>query len=139
MNTETIEIAKRQVRTLAILHYVWGGISITGGIALIVIYFSLGVGMMIGAGTMSGEEQVVMGILAGSFVIVAVLGATFIFAFAILSMISATSMLKRKNRIFSIVVAGIECASPPLGVLLGVFTIVILSKPEVRELYNQKA
>ena len=136
MEQSSIETAQRQLRTLAILHYIWGGLNIAGGIALIIIYTSVGIGM-VAAGAIHGEpDQIALGIFAGVFIMFAFTLGFFIIASAVLSIVSASLMLKRKNRVFSIVIAGTECANAPLGVLLGVFTIVILSKPELRELYN---
>jgi hypothetical protein len=36
---------------------------------------------------------------------------------------------------FSLVIAGVNCASFPLGTLLGVFTFIVLLRASVRSLY----
>jgi hypothetical protein len=51
--------------------------------------------------------------------------------------IAGRKLKKRKNRIFCTVVAGIECMLMPLGTILGVFTLIALSKDSVRELFDQ--
>jgi len=55
---------------------------------------------------------------------------------SILMIVSGTFILKHKNRMFSLVVGGIECLSFPFGTVLGVFTLVNLSNDEVKELYG---
>lgn len=42
----------------------------------------------------------------------------------------------RKNRIFSLVVAGLNCLQFPFGTALGVFTLVVLLRPSICELYE---
>ncbi len=39
-------------------------------------------------------------------------------------------------RTFVIVIAALSCAFFPFGTVLGVFTIIILSKPEVKSLFQ---
>jgi hypothetical protein len=53
----------------------------------------------------------------------------------VLNVISGLCLRARKGRTFSLVVAGINCLYIPLGTLLGVFTIIVLLRDSVRELY----
>jgi hypothetical protein len=46
---------------------------------------------------------------------------------------------ERKNRTFSFVVACVNCIHVPLGTVLGVFTIVVLSRESVKRLYEGTA
>lgn len=62
-----------------------------------------------------------------------------VLAFGILSFISAYKMMKRQAHTFSLVVAGLNCLSIPLGTTLGVFTFVVLLRPSVAAEYEQKA
>jgi hypothetical protein len=54
----------------------------------------------------------------------------------ILNLVSGLFILGRKHRIFSLVVAAINCLHIPLGTVLGVFTIVVLIRQSVLELYE---
>jgi hypothetical protein len=52
-------------------------------------------------------------------------------------MIQAGRYLSRHvNRTFCLVVAGIECVFTPFGTVLGVFTIIVLMRDSVRELFE---
>ena len=62
-------------------------------------------------------------------------GAAWFVASGGLNVISGLGLRTRKGRTFSLVVAGINCLYIPLGTLLGVFTIVVLLRDSVRELY----
>ncbi len=52
-----------------------------------------------------------------------------------LNCLSGLFLHKRRHRIFSIVVGGLNCLQIPFGTLLGVFTILVLSRNSVREKY----
>jgi hypothetical protein len=58
---------------------------------------------------------------------------------AILNVLSGIFLHTRKNRTFSLVVAGINCVHMPLGTVLGVFTIIVLLRPSVREMYEMQS
>jgi uncharacterized membrane protein HdeD (DUF308 family) len=63
-------------------------------------------------------------------------GAVWFVASGILNLISGLCLRSRKGRTFSLVVAGINCLHIPLGTVLGVFTIIVLIRDSVRELYE---
>jgi hypothetical protein len=63
-------------------------------------------------------------------------GAVWFVSSGVLNLISGLCLRARKGRTFSLVVAGINCLHIPLGTVLGIFTIVILSRESVREVYD---
>jgi hypothetical protein len=54
-------------------------------------------------------------------------------------LISGLCILRRRARMFSIVVAGVSCLGFPFGTALGVFTLVVLLRESVREDYEARA
>jgi len=56
----------------------------------------------------------------------------------VLNVISAFFLRMRKHRIFSLVVAGINCIHVPFGTVLGVFTIIVLMQESIQESYGAK-
>jgi hypothetical protein len=56
-------------------------------------------------------------------------------AVLILNVLSGIFLRQKKHRIFSFLVAGLDCLQIPFGTALGVFTILVLSRPSVRQLY----
>jgi|GEM_PF-2627054 len=68
-----------------------------------------------------------------------VLGALAIIAAAVVHFLSAVWIKKRKNRVFSIVVAAISLANTPFGTALGVCTLIVLLRESVKWQYDQKA
>ncbi|MFA6289593.1 MAG: hypothetical protein WC661_19610 [Opitutaceae bacterium] len=52
------------------------------------------------------------------------------------NLLSGLFIRKRTNRMFSLVVAGINCIQFPFGTTLGVFTFIVLGRDSVREIYE---
>jgi hypothetical protein len=57
---------------------------------------------------------------------------------ALATAVSGYFIQTRQRRIFSIVVAAINCVLFPFGTVLGVFTMVVLVRPSVVALYGGK-
>jgi hypothetical protein len=57
---------------------------------------------------------------------------------AVLHLLSGWFLLKKRYRVFSLVVAGLDCLYVPLGTLLGVFTILVLTRPSVGRMYEER-
>jgi hypothetical protein len=54
------------------------------------------------------------------------------------NLLSGFFLLKKKHRGFSLVVACLNCLQIPFGTILGVFTIMALSRDSVRKLYSNE-
>lgn len=61
----------------------------------------------------------------------------FCLASAIVNILSGLYLRARKHRTFSFVVAGINCLHIPAGTILGIFTIIVLARESVRQLYER--
>lgn len=125
------------LRYLAIAHYVMGGI--TGLFACIpLIHVTVG-GMMISGHfpvtppTAPGEPDIQM--FGWLFVVMGGLFVLLGWTFAILLFLTGRWLSARKNHTFCFVIACLQCISVPLGTILGVFTILVLSRPSVKSLF----
>jgi len=56
---------------------------------------------------------------------------------SVANLISGVFLKRRKNRLFSMVVAGLNCLQVPFGTVLGVFTILVLVRPSVMQIYEE--
>lgn len=54
------------------------------------------------------------------------------------NLLSGLFLWRRKHRMFSIVVGALNCLQIPFGTILGIFTIIVLSRNSVRERYDAK-
>jgi hypothetical protein len=57
-------------------------------------------------------------------------------AFAVCLVIAGRSLMQRRRYTFCLVIAGLSCMAAPFGTVLGVFTILVLVRPSVRELFG---
>lgn len=62
-------------------------------------------------------------------------GAGCLLLAAVGNLVSGLWLRARKNRMFSLVIAALNCLQIPFGTVLGVFTIVVLARESVCELY----
>jgi hypothetical protein len=124
------------LRLLAVFHYV------VAGFATLVSFFPLlysivGVFLLYAAHHHGpGNQEPPPAFLGWIFI---VLGALFFLAgvtMAICILIAGRCLSRRKAYSFALVVACIECLFIPFGTILGVFTIVALSRDSVRALFS---
>lgn len=66
-----------------------------------------------------------------------VIFAAWFVASGILSLLSGLFIRVKKHRAFSTFVAGINCLHIPLGTVLGVFTIIVLTRDSVGKIYEE--
>jgi hypothetical protein len=57
-------------------------------------------------------------------------------SFAAAVAFSGVSLFQRRRHTYSLVMGGVECMFVPIGTVLGVFTILLLTRPTVRALYE---
>lgn len=65
-------------------------------------------------------------------------GGLMIVGAIVLNLMSALFMRNKTHRMFSIIVAGINCIQVPVGTVLGVFTLVVLLRESVKKMYDNK-
>ena len=68
--------------------------------------------------------------------IVYLLFALWLIVSLLLNLFAGFSLLNRKNRSFCMVVAALNCVHVPFGTVLGVFTLIVLSRPSVRDSFG---
>ncbi len=127
---------EEHLRILYIVHYV------AGGIGCLFACFPL---MYIAAGLMtiiapdSGYDgsyyESVSGVVGFMFVLIGLFCFLGFISLPICTILSGRYIEKRIKHTFSIVIAGIMCIFVPLGTVLGVFTIIVLSRDSVKALY----
>ena len=125
------------LQALSIFHYVYAGLSACSSLLGL---FYVALGQLLGWAVAQAPKpqhgeapppelfQWLFGILG--FVVMAVA-----LTIALLSFLSGRAIARRRSRTFSLVVAGILCLTGPIGIALGVFTLVVLLKPEAERLY----
>jgi hypothetical protein len=128
---------EQYLKLLSIFHYIVAGLTVLFSCFLF-IHIAIGVAMLCGA--MDGVNNPPPRFLGIFFI---VFPSLLIMAAWILAglMIATGEKLKHcSSYTFCIVIAAIECILMPFGTVLGVFTIIVLMKESVKQLFEaQKA
>lgn len=121
-----------QLQLLAILHYVLAGIMALGAIAPC-LYLLVGVFLVSAGPNSHGPSAEGFG-----WFVIALGGAAFLAVLFVATLVafSGRSIQRRRNRTYCLVVAAISCLFMPLGTALGVFSLVVLTRESVRELFE---
>ena len=125
-----------QLNLLAIFHYVVAGFA---GSSLFSRYLhSVGVIFIFAArhGTAKPGEELPPEFLGWIFAVLGLVLFVIGIAIAICILIAGRSLALRKRYSFALVIACIECLFVPFGTILGVFTIVVLSRESVKALFD---
>lgn len=62
-----------------------------------------------------------------------------ILAIGIGNLVAGLCIRRRRCRILTMIIAGLDCMMIPFGTVLGVFTIIVLARDSVREVYEATA
>lgn len=124
------------LRLLSIFHYVLAGLCI---FPLLYGIFYMVIGIF--AGAMIASDPNIKNASGG-----AVFGGIFVFIGLIISMIALTvgilliksgrNLSKQTGYTFCFVIACISCVFMPFGTILGIFTLIVLSRDTVKALFN---
>lgn len=122
---------------LSIAHYVVGGIMVFFAcMPLIHIFIGLSI-IMGGAGFFPESAEPPPAFFGWMFFIIGLMVFLFGQAVSILVIVSGRFLKRRKNYLFSFILACIVCMFVPFGTILGVFTIIVLSKDSVKRIYGR--
>lgn len=130
----------KQLDLLSIFHYVLGGITALFS-CMFIAHIFMGLAMVSGKffpqvnGTTPPSPPPFFGWI---FVIMGSVAVVLGWIMAICMLISGNRLRRRKNRMFCMVIAGIECIQMPLGTVLGVFTLIALNKDSVKAVFEQE-
>jgi hypothetical protein len=128
---------EEHLKLLAIFHYVVAAI-IAIFACFPLIHVAMGWMMVANPEFMSKGQQGQTPPAAFGYLMIA-MGGIFIlmgWAAAIFTLISGRFLARRRNRLFSFVMAALLCMFMPFGTILGIFTIIVLSKESVQRLYR---
>jgi len=143
-----IDRDNEHLNTLAVMHYVWAGL-LGLGLLFLYVHYMLTMQVMNAASSYTppntsegfplrhGEPAQVIDDMMNTFIYFYLIAGGLILLGIVLNVISARCIKQRKNRVFSIVVAAINCLQIPLGTVLGIFTIVVLNRSSVAQKYRE--
>jgi len=123
---------EQNLNLLSTFHYIMG--ALTALFACIpIIYLVVGVAMF--AGGFNGGDIAPRSI-ALIFIILAAVIVLVGWFFAILIIICGSKLKQRRSYNYCLVIAFMECLIAPIGVILGIFTIITLTRDSVKQLFS---
>jgi len=119
---------EQYLKLLSVFHYVVGGLAACFA-CIPIIHLSIGIAMLVRAIDDAPE-------FLGVFLVVIAMFAMLIgWTLAVCIIIAGRCLAKRRRYMFCLVMAAISCIFMPFGTVLGVFTIIVLMRPSVKELF----
>ncbi len=124
------------LRLLSIFHYI--AAAVLGCLSCLpVFHLTIGIVMIVAPQhvTSSGGAPPpeflgwIFAVFAGVFMLLG-------WSFAVCLFLGGLFLARRKRYLFCLVVAGIACLWTPIGTVLGVFTIIVLMRPAVKQLFR---
>jgi hypothetical protein len=131
------DITIHDLKLLSIGYYIQGGIA-TFYTVMVAGYVGF-MGTMLAAfgatAQRNGQKPIpefVIPLITGIFVVVTV----FSLSIAICLLLAGYWLRRYRNKLFIYIVAGLSCLSVPYGTVLGVFTFMVLRRPEAEQLFG---
>src|SRR6266852_8468796 len=127
---------ENQLYLLTVFHYVLAAITALFS-CFALIYIGLGLAMILHTESMSGSHGEPPPLFMGW--IFTLIGLAFLiagWAYVICVILTARFLKRRKHYVFCLVMAGLGCMWVPFGTALGVFTFVVLLRPEVKAMFE---
>jgi hypothetical protein len=137
--TREEHVNKDHLNLLSIFYFVIGGLSLLGAFILLIYCIVLG--------AIFSNEQVQSSIQSEAPVvntvfsvisIVLIVIFIFVLTVGILQIIAGFRLRQRRNRMFIIVMGVLALLSFPLGTALGIFTIIVLTRLSVVEMFQKE-
>jgi hypothetical protein len=133
---------EKNLRLLSIFHYVVGGLVALVS-SLFLLYVAIGVAMLTHSagfvGTAKGSADGPPTVVGVFFVVLGGVAVLLGWTMGALAVVAGRSIAQRRRHTLCIVVASLLCMFMPFGTLLGVFTLILLTKPYVRQQFASQS
>jgi hypothetical protein len=127
------------LKLLGIFHYIWGALSLIGGLFLGAYFVVIGVVLMTSPPSSSSTEESGSTSIAGGVVIgIGVVVFLIVVVYGVLTLMAGGKYRKHQGgywflfilAIITLVIGGIP------GIVLGIFSLIVLSRPAVKALFK---
>ena len=124
------------LRLLSIFHFVIGGLALLV-LPLLVMHFVFFITVIANAeawpeGKAPPIPHGMIGLMIAMYLVIGLITL----ALGGINILSGWFLRRKTHRVFSFVVAGLDCLQVPYGTILGVFTILVLTRPSVQRIYE---
>jgi hypothetical protein len=126
----------QHLKLLSIFHYVVASMAALMG-CMPIIHLVLGIALLSGAFPSRSDEPFPGVAVGWMFVAIASFMIVSMWSLAICLFLAAGFLRQHRRYTFCLLMAGLACLFTPFGTVLGVFTIVVLIRPTVKQLFGE--
>lgn len=136
---QDLKTDREQLRLLATFHYVVGGVIMLFS-CFALLHVGFGLALLLGWIPANKGEGPLANMVFGGLMFLAGCAVLLCgWTFGLLTIYSGRCLVRQKWRMFSLVIAALNCAWAPFGTVLGVFTIIVLMRDSIKRLYERTA
>ena len=126
---------REHIKLLAIFHFVFGGLAVVG-IAFLCVHYAILHTVFSNPEMWKSQQQTPPPeAFLDAFIWFYMFVGVLLLIGLVLNVLSGLFLLQKRNRLFSLIIGGLNCLQIPFGTALGAFTILVLSRDSVRQLY----
>jgi hypothetical protein len=123
------------LRLLSIFHYVVAGLAAFFS-CFALLYMAFGIAMA--AGAIHDNSPAAPPLFVGwFFIVISLFFMAMGLGFATCLFLAGRSLQSHTRYTYCLVIAGLSCLFTPFGTVLGIFTLIVLLRPSVQELFGQ--
>ena len=123
------------LRLLAMFHALFGGLALCG-LGFLYLHYRF-MSTVFSPGVMQHQKGAPPQAFLDLFAWIYAVLAFACIAGAVLNLLAAHGLRRRRWRMFCMAVAGLDCMQLPMGTALGIFTLIVLSRDSVRRLFER--
>ena len=125
---------EQHLKLISLFHFIVGGITALFSL-FPVIHLVIGLALVFAPGKLGAHGEAPPAFVGWIFIVAALFFMTLGWTMAACIAAAGRCLAARKRYMFCLVMAGIECIFMPFGTVLGVFTIVVLTREPVKSLF----
>ncbi len=122
------------LKLVSIFHYIVGGMAALFA-CIPFIHLAIGIFLLVAPGKFGPPSNQPPAFIGWFFVVLATCFILVGWALAVLVILAGTFLSRRHYYMYCFVMACVECMFMPFGTVLGVFTLIVLMRPSVKELF----
>ena len=128
------------LKLLTTFHYILGAIT-AAWLSFGLIHFFIGLSMLLNPDSFGSNARQPFPLRLFGLLFAVIGGGVVLFGWTLgaLTIYAGRCISRRERHLFCVVVACVNCLHMPLGTVLGVFTLIVLYRDSVRELFAGRA
>jgi len=120
---------QEHLRLLSIFHYI---LAVVIALFSCIFFIHIFMGILLSSGAMAHGKDAPPPFFGWIFIIIGSMAVLFGWTMAVLVGFAGKFIGQRRRYTYCLVIAGLSCLHAPFGTILGVFTFVVLLRPEVK-------